>query len=191
MGVVLAGRMGERALLVIDGQPRLLSPGQTVAGVRLLRWVDDRVEIDDGGVPRWLRLGAPAQVGAGAPPAPARELVIPAGSGGHFSALGSINGHAVRFLVDTGATMVSMGADEAQRLGLDLSQAHAGMTQTANGRVPVQILVLDRVRVGDLELANVDAAVLPLRMPQVLLGNSFLSRLQMQRNNDTLRLQLR
>ncbi|MDE2145122.1 MAG: retroviral-like aspartic protease family protein [Burkholderiales bacterium] len=183
--------MGDRALLVIDGQPRLLSPGQAVQGVRLLRWVGERAEIDDGGTPRTLPLGTPVQVGDGAPPAPAREVVIPAGSGGHFSTLGSINGHAVTFLVDTGATMVSMGAEEARRLGLDLSRARAGLTQTANGRVPVQIVVLDRVRVGDLELANVDAAILPLQMPQVLLGNSFLSRLQMQRSNDTLRLQLR
>ncbi len=190
-GVVLAGRMGERALLVIDGQPHMVAPGQSVEGVRLLHWDGDRAEVARDGTTAWLQLGAPVQVGAASAPAGEREVVIPAGPGGHFATAGAINGHAVRFMVDTGATLVSLGADDVARLGIDLGQARAGVTETANGPLPIKIVVLDRVRVGDVELTNVGAAVLPVRMPQILLGNSFLSRLQMQRNNDTMRLQLR
>ena len=72
-----------------------------------------------------------------------------------------------------------------------MSQARGAVTQTANGPVPTQMVTLTRVRVGEVEVANVGAAVLPLPMPYVLLGNSFLSRFQMRRDNDVMRLELR
>jgi aspartyl protease family protein len=191
-GVVLAGRMGERALLVIDGRPHTLSVGQTVAGVRLVRWTGDSAEVERAGASFALRLGGtPAQVGAAPAPVGGREIVITAGPGGHFTAGGSINGRATKFMVDTGATMVSIGRDDAERLGLDLKGARASVTQTANGPVAVQSLTLTSLRVGDVELSNVNAIVLPSAMPYVLLGNSWLGRFQMRRENDVMRLELR
>jgi aspartyl protease family protein len=191
-GVVLAGRMGERALLVIDGRPHTLAVGQTAAGVRLLRWTGDSAEVERAGASYTLRLGGtPAQIGAAPAPVGGREIVIPAGPGGHFTAGGSINGRAARFMIDTGATMVSIGRDDAERLGLDLKAARASVTQTANGPVAVQSLTLTSLRVGDVELSNVHAIVLPSAMPYVLLGNSWLGRFQMRRENDVMRLELR
>jgi aspartyl protease family protein len=192
-GVVLAGRMGERALLVIDGRPHTVAVGQTAAGVRLLRWAGDSAEIERGGATYALPLGAaPAQLGAApAASAAAREVVISAGPGGHFVASGSINGRAARFMVDTGATLVSIGRDDAERMGLDLKAARNTVTQTANGPVTVQTLTLATVRVGEVELSNVSAMVLPTAMPYVLLGNSWLGRFQMRRVNDVMRLELR
>lgn len=191
-GVVLAGRMGERALLVIDGRAHTLAVGQTAAGVRLLRWTGDSAEVERAGASYALRLGGtPAQIGAAPAPVGGREIVIPAGPGGHFTAGGSINGRATRFMVDTGATMVSIGRDDAERLGLDLKAARASVTQTANGPVAVQSLTLTSLRVGDVELSNVHAIVLPSAMPYVLLGNSWLGRFQMRRENDVMRLELR
>ena len=191
-GVVLAGRMGERALLVIDGRPHTLSVGQTVAGVRLVRWTGESAEVERAGASLALRLGGtPAQIGAAPAPVGGREIVITAGPGGHFTAGGSINGRATKFMVDTGATMVSIGRDDAERLGLDLKGARASVTQTANGPVAVQSLTLTSLRVGDVELSNVNAIVLPSAMPYVLLGNSWLGRFQMRRENDVMRLELR
>ncbi|MDZ7590317.1 MAG: retropepsin-like aspartic protease [Rubrivivax sp.] len=193
-GVVLAGRMGERALLVIDGRPHTLSAGQSAAGVRLLRWNGDRAEIERGGAAFSLQIGAaPAQLQAAPTGATtgARQIVISAGPGGHFVAGGAINGRATRFMVDTGATLVSIGRADAERLGLDLSTARNAVTQTANGPVNVQTLTLATVRVGEVELANVNAMVLPGTLPHVLLGNSWLSRFQMRRDNDVMRLDLR
>ena len=190
--VQLAGRMGERALLVVDGQTQMLAVGQTVAGIRLLRWVDDSAEIESGGRPQRLRVGGtPAQVGA--PPAPGRgrEIVITAGPGGHFTTAGLVNGRPVRFMVDTGATLVALGRDDAQRLGLDLAAARPLLMQTANGAVQGHLVTLSSVRVGDVELSNVGAVVLPMAMPVLLLGNSFLARLQMRRDNDVMRLELK
>jgi aspartyl protease family protein len=191
-GVVLSGRMGARALLVVDGQPRAVAVGETVAGVRLLRWAGDAAEVERAGVRYTLREGAtPVQLGAAAAPGAGREVVLTAGPGGHFTAAGRINGKQVRFMVDTGATLISMGRDDAERLGLDLASARRGVSQTANGPVQIAIVTLDSVRLGDVELFNVGAAVMPQPMPVILLGNSFLSRLQMRRDNDVMRLELK
>lgn len=191
--VVLAGRMGERALLMIDGQPQMLAVGQAAAGVRLLRWQGDEAVVERDGRSALLRVGgSPAQLAGGAPAAAqGREIVIAAGPGGHFIASGAINGKPVQFMVDTGATLLAMSQGDAQRLGLDLRNARRGMTHTANGTVPVQQVSLTRVRVGAVEVSNVDAVVLPAAMPHVLLGNSFLGRFQMRRENDVMRLELR
>ena len=192
--VVLSGRMGERALLVIDGQPYTAAVGQTVQGVKLRGWAGEAAQIEHRGKTFALSVGAtPVRMGNAAPRSGSsgREIVLTAGPGGHFGSAGAINGKQVQFVVDTGATLVSIGKDDAERLGLDLSNARRGTTQTANGSVPVLLVTLTSVRVGDVELANVAAVVLPTPMPVVLLGNSFLSRLQMKRENDVMRLELR
>ena len=190
--VVLAGRMGERALLIVDGRAHTLAVGESAGGVRLLRWTEDSVEVEHQGRRSLLRVGGtPAQLGGTPAPTAAREVVLTAGPGGHFTALGSINGKAVNFMVDTGATLVALGRNDAERLGIDLSTARFAVTQTANGQVPVQLVTLNSVRLGDLELTNVGAAVMPTPMPVVLLGNSFLARLQMRRDNDVMRLERR
>ncbi len=133
--MALAGRMGERALLVVDGRPHTLAVGQTAAGVRLLRWTGDSAEVERGGSTLHLRLGgAPAQLSAAAGAgAAAREIVITRRRlAGTSSAGGAINGRATRFMVDTGATMVSIGRDDAERLGLDLQ----GRAQRRSRRRP-------------------------------------------------------
>jgi aspartyl protease family protein len=192
-GVVLAGRMGERALLMVDGQPRTLAVGQATADVRLIGWQEDSAVVERDGARYLLRMGAaaPTRLAGAAAASGGREIVITAGPGGHFITGGSINGRSVRFMVDTGATVLAMGRDEAQRLGLDLSTARPAMSETANGPVAVQIVNLTRVRVGDVEVANVAAMVVPAAMPYVLLGNSFLTRFQMRRENDVMRLEQR
>lgn len=194
--VALAGRMGDRALLVVDGKPLTLAVGANAAtaagGVRLLRWAGDVAEVQHGGQLHRLQMGgSPAQLAAAPQRPAAREIVLSAGPGGHFTTLGAVNGKPARFMVDTGATLVAMGREEAQRLGVDISNARLGVSQTANGPVPVHIVTLNSVRVGEVEISQVGAVVMPQAMPVLLLGNSFLSRFQMQRHNDELRLQLR
>jgi aspartyl protease family protein len=112
------------------------------------------------------------------------RIVLTAGSGGHFMTQGAINGRAVRFMVDTGASLVGMGASDAERLGLDYKAGERGMVNTANGVAPAWKLKLGSVRVGDVEVFGVDALVSPRPMPYILLGNSFLTRFQMKRDND-------
>lgn len=192
--VQLGGVMGGRALLVIDGQPQMLAVGASARGVRLLSLQGDTAQVEVGGRSVALRVGGSpvAMVEGGTARASAsREIVLTAGPGGHFVAGGSINGQAVSFLVDTGATTIALSQAEAGRIGLDLRSGQRGLSSTANGTVPVVMVTLTSVRVGEVEVANVPAVVMPAQMPHVLLGNSFLSRFQMRRENDVMRLEYR
>lgn len=189
--VTLNGSMGTRqALLVIDGMPRVVTVGATVQGVRLMSLSATQAEIDVGGQHRVLLAGASQVrvngvegVGSGM-----GEIVLTAGAGGHFTTDGQINGKAVTFLVDTGATAIAMGQADADRLGINYKNAPRGFAGTANGRIPVSVVTLSSVRVGEIEVANVEAVIMPSAMQHVLLGNSFLARFQMKRDNDTMRL---
>jgi aspartyl protease family protein len=187
--VGLAGVLGSKALLVIDGgPPRTLAVGQEYNGVKLLAVNGDSVQVEMGGKRRSLRLGQNAIAEAGSGDVP---VVLSADPQGHFQTEGAINGVAIRFLVDTGATAVSIGASDARRLGLDLGKAERGYSQTANGRTEVRRVKFDTVKVGNIVLHNVDGIVHAQDMPFALLGMSFLNRTDMQRAGDTLTLKRR
>ena len=185
--VSFSGMLGDKALLIINGQAHGVAVGATVEGVKLVRIDGTVAQIESGGKTQTLRLGGTAVVagdtgGGGG----GSRIVLPVGAGGHYTGMGSINGHPVQFLVDTGATVVSMGVDEAVRLGLDANDSTAAVTMTANGAVAVRRLTLARVTVGDVTVYNVEAVVGPQPMPFVLLGNSFLSHFQMRSDSSTL-----
>ena len=185
--VAFSGMLGDKALLIIDGQPRGVAVGSTVAGVRLVRIEGTQAQIEANGKTQTLRLGGTAMVaGDSGGGGSGRRIVLPVGSGGHYTGLASINGHPVQFVVDTGATMVSMGADVASQLGLDYGNSTAGAAMTANGAVSVRRISLAKVTVGDVTIYNVDAMVVPQAMPVVLLGNSFLSHFQMRSESSSL-----
>lgn len=190
--VSLSGSLGDKALLIIDGTPRTVATGATVQGVRLVsvsaagavvEVAGKRVNLVHGGAQ--INLGGANSDGGGS------RIVLTAGSGGHFFTQGSVNGRAVRFLVDTGATNISMSQAEAQRIGIDYSKGQRGIANTANGQVVAHRVSLGTVRVGDVTVYNVDATIVPAQMDHLLLGNSFLSRFQMRRENDTLTLDKR
>jgi aspartyl protease family protein len=187
LDVGLAGIMGSKAMLMINGgEPRAIAVGQSIDGVRLISVAGDQVIVEVDGKKRPLRVG---QHAVGTPSADgAGRVILTADSRGHFMAMGMINGTSVKFLVDTGATMVSLGASDARRLGIDTSKGQRGMSSTANGMAPVTKVKLDTVRVGDVTLNNVDALIGQTDMPHALLGMSFLNRMEMQRDGSTMTL---
>ena len=101
---------------------------------------------------------------------------------------GTINGKSANFMVDTGATMVSMSVAEADRLGLKYSGGRRGLASTAGGTVPVYEVGLTSLRIGEVEVYNLSASVVAADMPFILLGNNYLSRFNMRREGDTMRL---
>jgi aspartyl protease family protein len=191
--VALQGMLGNRALLIVNGTaPKGVTPGETHMGVKVLSTLGDQALVEIDGKRHTLRVGdAPANVGGPAVAWRGTRIVLPVSSGGHFVSAGAINGKPVNFLVDTGATTVAMGAMEAQRLGIDYRSGQQGQSSTANGLVPNWRIKLASVRIGDVEVHEVDASVLPGSMPYVLLGNSFLSRFQLRQSNDQLVLERR
>lgn len=188
--VAMGGAMGNKALLIIDGAaPRAVAVGDTYRGVKVVSVTVDQVVVERDGKRQTVLLGAaPVSVGGGGGGATGTKIVLTATSGGHFITQGSINGRATQFMVDTGATSVAMGADEARRMGIAFERGERLVGNTANGVVTGYRVTLDTVRIQDVEVHNVEAAVLPQPMPTILLGNSFLTRFQMQRDNDTLTL---
>ena len=190
--VSMSGSLGDKALLLIDGAPRTVAVGATVSGVKVIRVTGSETVVEVGGKRQTLQLGgAQANLGGAASAGGGTQIVLAAGPGGHFVTGGSINGRAVRFVVDTGATFVGMSEAEARRIGLDYSRGQRGLISTANGQVLSHRVSLGEVRVGDVTVYNVDAVVVPAEMPVILLGNSFLSRFSMRRDSDVMRLEKR
>ena len=188
--VALAGMLGSKALLVVDGTaPKTVSAGETHEGVKVISTSGDQAVVEQNGKRNTLRVGeAPVSTGASTSGGKGNRIVLVAGSGGHFLTAGQINGKAVQFIVDTGATSVAMGAQDAERTGLNFKTGQPVMISTANGIVQGYRIKLDSVRVGDVEVFGVDAVVSPQPMPYMLLGNSFLTRFQMLRENDQMTL---
>jgi aspartyl protease family protein len=191
--VALQGMLGSKALLIVDGSaPKTVAPGDTHQGVKVVSTSGDQATVEINGKRHTLRVGdAPASVGGSVSSNRGTKIVLTAGSGGHFLTQGAINGRAVQFMVDTGATMVGLGVSDAERLGLNYKTGQQGHVGTANGTVPAWRMTLASVRIGDVEVHNVDALVTPQPMPYILLGNSFLTRFQMKRDNDQMVLERR
>lgn len=111
-------------------------------------------------------------------------LVLNRQRDGHYYAEGAINGSAVAFLVDTGASDVALSSAVARSLGLEFGPEITVMT--AAGPVRGWITRLDQIQVGPLLLRNVRATVTDKLGEQALLGMSFLKHFSMIQEGDTL-----
>ena len=185
--VALVGLMAEKAMVVIDGGKRqtVALGASTPEGVKLVAVESGAAVFEIDGKRRRMQIG---QSVVSAAQAEKPGLTLMADARGHFVAPGSINGEAMRFLVDTGATFVSMGASDARRARIDLSKGTPGMTMTANGVVRVWRVSVKSVKLGNITLHDIDASVHEHDMPIVLLGMSFLNRMEMRRDGTSLTL---
>jgi len=186
--VALTGVLGNKAVLVVDGgAPRGVAVGQVHQGVRVLSVGREDAVVEVDGQRHVLRMGE-TQVKLSSPVELPR-LVLKADARGHFINTGQINGRSMKYMVDTGASSVSIGLPDAQRLGIKTDDSQTVIMNTANGQVKGWRVRLDSVRVGPLELRGVDAVITPQEMPHVLLGNSFLQAFEMNRNGSFMVLQ--
>lgn len=99
---------------------------------------------------------------------------------GHYYARAEINGRPIDVMVDTGASMVALTYEDAERAGLRLKPSDfTNQVSTANGVAAVAPVMLDRVSIGRITVRNVRAAVCERgRLEKTLLGMNFLSRLE-------------
>lgn len=96
--------------------------------------------------------------------------------GGHFLADAAVNGTHVRFLVDTGASVVALTAFDAQRLRFDLSRLDFKIPiDTASGRAFAARITLDEISIGSISRENIEAVVIREGLEQSLLGMTFLN----------------
>ncbi|BBB25660.1 retropepsin-like aspartic protease family protein [Amphritea japonica] len=116
-----------------------------------------------------------------------QPVVLQRNRQGHYVAPGNINGQPVRFLLDTGATDISIPGALADKL--TLIPGRASYASTANGTIKVYDTQLDSVALGGLSLPNVSAHINPhMQGDTVLLGMSFLKHLELTQRGDTLTL---
>lgn len=184
--VTVKGLFSGSAVLSINGKQRLLKAGKTSPeGVKLIR-ADSRTAVVEINGQRH-QLGISQHIASGFSQPKVLEVRIPEGHGGHYWAAGQINGRPVTFLVDTGATNIAMNRATAEFLGVNYRAGRQAQAQTAGGVKTVYIVTLARVSVGSIVLDQVQASVHLDESPtKVLLGNSFLSQLEMQKDNGVL-----
>jgi aspartyl protease family protein len=181
----VVGLFGNKAVVSINGNaPRTLNVGQrSPEGVVLVAVERDAATFEIDGERRTLRMGQPYVARA---PSAASAVTLKADARGMFWTEGQVNGGNVRFLVDTGATTISLPAAEARRLGIDYLKGQRGVVQTAGGPTAAYRVTLDSVRVGDIAVNQVEAVVIEAGLPFALLGMSFLNRTQMKREGETM-----
>ena len=186
--VRVSGLFTDKALVQIDGGPlQTMSVGQKSAeGVTLVSVERDAATFEIGGKRMTLGMGhARTMTGD-----PVREsTVLTANVKGHFYVDGQVNGRSVRFVVDTGATLVSIPASEARRLSIDYQKGQKALMRTANGNATGYLIRLDTVSVGGITIYGVDAVVMEGNgLASTLLGMSFLNRMNMTREGDIMTL---
>ncbi len=175
----------DKAMVEIDGRNRVLKAGETSPeGVTLIS-ADSRNAVIEANGER-QSYGLNSRIGGDLSAPTKTEVMIPRDITGNYSTVGSINGRTVNMLVDTGATSVAMSEAEARRLGIPywLKGKKAGV-RTASGFARAYSVVLDEVRVGTIVLRQVEAVVVEGNSPvEVLLGMSFLNRVEMENSNN-------
>jgi aspartyl protease family protein len=174
----------DKALVEIDGQERLLTPGTgSPEGIVLVSADSNEAVIEIDGRRQTYHLGQHIASRFKTARAQATVRVWPDPTG-MYAASGSINGVPVQVLIDTGATQVAMNKNEARRLGIDYARTGIeAAVHTASGITRSYQVTLREVRVGDIVLAAVRASVIDGDFPkQLLLGNSFLNRVEMRRD---------
>ena len=185
---VLALFEGKALLSVDKGKPRTIRAGETYAGVKLISANSDEAVVVVDGKQQRLRIGEGIYSTATVPSGHVTITLTP-DARGHFISSGTINGASMNFLVDTGATNVSMGLNDARRAGINYLKGTRGQSQTANGITPVYRVKLSSVKLGDITLNDVDGVVHEKSsLPVVLLGMSFLGQLEMRREGKSLTL---
>jgi len=184
-----------KAILIIDGQRRMLRAGDTTPeGLTLISSGTNGAVIEIDGKQEQIGLHInpttePMNVGNSASEKFGTSVTLNMGPDGFFHAGGEINNKSVTFLVDTGANLVALSESTARRLDIDFESGKKSYASTANGNIPMRLVTLDKVSVGSIEVDNVQAAVIQDPGPVgVLLGMSFLSNLEMKRSGTTMEL---
>ena len=117
------------------------------------------------------------------------EIAVPVSRDGHYYLDGSVNGVPVRFMVDTGASYVSVGAEFAHKAGF--GDGIPGYFSTANGTVQGRVVKNQTVRADVLEISGLSVAVMPEQRGEALLGQNFLRHLEVFQSAGMLRLRMR
>lgn len=191
--IVVVGLLPDRAVLKVEGETRILKVGESTDNITLIRVDANQATLKVGKTEQVLGLGQDHPKALVQDTTAKASLDVYMNARNSFETTGMINGRIVNFIVDTGASTVAMSRTEATRLGIDFrqnGQPAAGVT--ASGTVAAWSVFLDRVKVGPIVVVGVPAMVLDTEdsLP-ILLGMSFLSRVNITHEGNKLRLTAR
>jgi aspartyl protease family protein len=189
-GVKAIALFSNKALLQVGDKQKVVSAGETFEGV-LLQSATGRgaVVVIDG---ETIKLGLNQAISGNFKKRERTRLKILADEGGMYYVTGTINGHSTNFLVDTGATYVTLSGSKARALNIDFKSGLLGSANTASAVVPVWQVMLSSVSIGGIKLNNVTASVIEGSRPsKVLLGNSFLRHTDIQQADSVLEISKR
>jgi aspartyl protease family protein len=180
----------DKVVLVVDGQRRVLSVGETAPeGITLISANAREAVLERDGRRRSYGLGS--RISTAFAKRSLERVSIYRDTRGMFTTVGSINGYPVNFLVDTGATSIAMNAGQARRMGIPYRlEGRRVSVQTASGVSRAYAIKLDTVNVGEVLQRNVDAVVLAGDLPrEVLLGMSYLGRFRISNEGQVMHLE--
>ena len=181
-----------KAMLSVDGgKAKIIKKGDSYKGVRLLSSNTDQAVVEIDGKKEVLTLNStvslPEDLDTKIKPKSSIQLL--ADKDGFFRSHGEINGHSLNFLIDTGANLVVLSSDQANRIGLEYRNGTLSYAVTASGTTPMYAIQIPEISLGTLELTNIKAGVIEGSFPVVpLLGMTFLSKLNMTRNGGIMKL---
>ena len=183
---------GGKAMLMIDGQRRTLSIGETSPeGVKLVNADSKHAVLEVDGNTKSYKPGGAISLSY-AKPEHLEEMVY-ADDRGMFRSVGTINGRTVRFLLDTGATTVAMNKSQARQLGVDYRmKGERIVVSTASQNVKGYRVRLKSVSLGKIKQTNVEAMVIDGDHPgPILLGMSFLGNLKVEKDGKAMTIRQR
>jgi aspartyl protease family protein len=186
----VVGLFNNKALISINGgAPQSIAAGQTKNGVKLISADSESATFMVEGKRQVLKMGQAVSVAATAGPINNDPVSLYADSQGHFYGNLNINGASLKYVVDTGATSVSMNSGDAKFAKIDYEKGEKITMSTANGEVGAYLVKLNTLKIGTIILNNIDAVVHEGGSPPyVLLGMSALNRVDMKRDNSIMTL---
>ncbi|MES2546207.1 MAG: TIGR02281 family clan AA aspartic protease [Pseudomonadota bacterium] len=186
----VVGLFNNKALISINGAaPQSIAAGQTKNGVKLISADSESATFMVEGKRQVLKMGQAVSVAATAGPVNNDPVNLYADSQGHFYGNLTINGASLKYVVDTGATSVSMNSGDAKFAKIDYEKGEKITVSTANGDVNAYMVKLNTLKIGTIILNNIDTVVHEGGSPPyVLLGMSALNRVDMKRDNSIMTL---
>ena len=184
-------------MLSVNGaRAKIIKIEQVYKGVKLIQSSTEQAVIEIAGQRETVRLNSglvlSRSLGAKSLAGSKKSTQIFADNRGFFRSRGSINGQSLEFLVDTGANLVVLSGDHADRINLDYQEGARSYATTASGKAPMYLINLDKVSFDGIELNDIQAGVIVGGFPQVpLLGMTFLEKLDMNRSGDVMVLKKR
>jgi len=187
----VVGLFPGKVVLMIDGKQTIVRQGEASEGVRYIKPVGEDVMLEIDGKQKIYKMGMAVSTSFAKPEV--KRKTIYANNRGMFLSVGSINGQAIRFLVDTGATTIAMSSIQAKKLNIKYRlEGKETTARTASGIAKAYRVNLKSVKVGGILQKNVVGLVIDGAFPkEILLGMSFLNRLKVEKNGGIMTLESR